>query len=134
MNWIDTAAVYGLGHSEEVVARALQEWHGPRPYIFTKCGMIWNGQGKVNYSLRQESVRRECEASLRRLKTDVIDLYQIHRAVGDRHGRSPGETPIAWTVTGAIVGARNPKQVDGIIGAMDFRLTELEIEKLGEDQ
>ena len=265
VNWIDTAAVYGLGHSEEVVARALQEWHGPRPYVFTKCGMIWNGQGKVDYSLRQESVRRECEASLRRLKTDVIDLYQIHwtaddlnetlegwitladlqkegkvrwiglsnasveemqklqeiahitslqppyslirrnveteqlpwcrqenvgvivyspmasglltgemtrerlaalptndwrtrneqfkdpmlsknlklverlRAVGDRHGRSPGETAIAWTlrhpaVTGAIVGARNPKQVDGIIGAMDFRLTELEIAKLGEDQ
>ena len=71
VNWIDTAAVYGLGHSEEVVARALQEWHGPRPYVFTKCGMIWNAQGKVDYSLRQESVRRECEASLRRLKTDV---------------------------------------------------------------
>jgi aryl-alcohol dehydrogenase-like predicted oxidoreductase len=265
VNWIDTAAVYGLGHSEEVVARALQEWHGPRPYVFTKCGMIWNGQGKVDYSLRQESVRRECEASLRRLKTDVIDLYQIHwtaddlnetlegwttladmqkegkvrwiglsnatveemkklqeiaritslqppyslirrnveteqlpwcrqenvgvivyspmasgllsgamtrerlaalptndwrtrneqfkepmlsknlklverlRVVGDRHGRSPGETAIAWTlrdpaVTGAIVGARNPNQVDGIIGAMDFRLTELEIAKLEEDQ
>jgi len=261
VNWIDTAAVYGLGHSEEVVARALQEWHGPRPYVFTKCGMVWNGQGKVDYSLRQESVRRECEASLRRLKTDVIDLYQIHwtaddlnetlegwttlaalqkegkvrwiglsnasveemqklqgiaritslqppyslirrnveteqlpwcrqenvgvivyspmasgllsgamtrerlaalpktdwrtrneqfkepklsenlklverlRAVGARHGRSPGETAIAWTlrhpaVTGAIVGARNAKQVDGIIGAMDFRLTPSEIAKV----
>src|SRR6202521_4537752 len=78
VNWIDTAAVYGLGHPEEVVARALQEWQGPRPYVFTKCGMIWNGQGNVDYSLRQESIRRECEASLRRLKTDVIDLYQIH--------------------------------------------------------
>lgn len=257
MNWIDTAAVYGLGHSEEVVARALREWKGQRPYVFTKCGMVWNGQGKIDYSLRAQSVRRECEASLRRLQTEVIDLYQIHwtadaleetvegwttlaalqregkvrwiglsnasveemqklqsvaritslqppyslirrevegaqlpwcrrerigiivyspmasgllsgamtrervaslprndwrtrdeqfqepklaanlklverlRAVSARHGRSPGETAIAWTlrdtsVTGAIVGARNPKQVDGIIGAMDFRLTPAE--------
>jgi aryl-alcohol dehydrogenase-like predicted oxidoreductase len=258
INWIDTAAVYGLGHSEEVVAGALQDWPGPRPYVFTKCGMIWNDQGKVDYSLRQESVRRECEASLRRLNTDVIDLYQVHwtaddldetvegwttlvalqkegkvrwiglsnasveemekletigpitslqppyslirrevetaqlpwcrqenvgvivyspmgsglltgamsrqrlaslpetdwrtrneqfkepklsenlklverlRAVAARHGRTPGEVAIAWTlrdpaVTGAIVGARDPKQVDGIIGAMDFRLSASEI-------
>ncbi|MGH7997373.1 MAG: aldo/keto reductase [Opitutaceae bacterium] len=77
-NWIDTAAVYGLGHSEEVVARALAEWKGARPYVFTKCGMIWDGKGKVGYSVRAESVRREVEASLRRLKADVIDLYQIH--------------------------------------------------------
>ena len=261
VNWIDTAAVYGLGHSEEVVARALQEWRGPRPYVFTKCGMTWNAQGKVDYSLRQESIRRECDASLRRLKTDVIDLYQIHwtaddlnetlegwttllalqkegkvrwmglsnasveemeklqsmgritslqppyslirrdvetaqlpwcqqenigvivyspmasglltgsmsreriaalpktdwrtrndqfkepklsenlqlverlRAVGAGHGRAPGEVAIAWTlrhpaVTGAIVGARDPKQVDGVIGAMDFRLTTTEIAEL----
>ncbi|MBV8969275.1 MAG: aldo/keto reductase [Verrucomicrobia bacterium] len=261
INWIDTAAVYGLGHSEEVVARALQEWSGTRPYVFTKCGMIWNEQGKVDYSLRAESVQRECEASLRRLNTDVIDLYQIHwtaddleetvegwqtlaklqqegkirwialsnasvaemeklstiapitslqppyslirraieteqlpwcrshnvgvivyspmgsglltgamsrerigslpptdwrarndefkdpklsenlrlverlQTVGTRHGRSPGEVAIAWTlrdpaVTGAIVGARDPKQVDGIIGAIDFRLTPEEIAEI----
>ena len=261
VNWIDTAAVYGLGHSEEVVARALKEWQGPRPYVFTKCGMIWSEQGKVDYSLREESIRRECEASLRRLKTDVIDLYQIHwtadtlnetiegwttlaalqkegkvrwiglsnatveemqelqgiaritslqppyslirrdvetaqlpwclqenvgvivyspmasglltggmtrerlaalaktdwrtrneqfqepklsenlklvdrlRAVGARHGRTPGETAVAWVlrnpaVTGAIVGARNSKQVDGIIGAIEFRLSPSEIAEL----
>jgi aryl-alcohol dehydrogenase-like predicted oxidoreductase len=261
VNWIDTAAVYGLGHSEEVVARALQDWQGSRPYVFTKCGMIWNAHGKVDYSLRRESLRRECEASLRRLKTDVIDLYQIHwtaddinetlegwetllalqkegkvrwpglsnatveemeklqpvghitslqppyslirrdvetsqlpwcqkenvgvivyspmasglltgamtreriaalpktdwrtrndqfkepklsenlklverlRVVGARHGRAPGEVAIAWTlrhpaVTGAIVGARESKQVDGIIGAMDFRLTTSEIAEI----
>ena len=261
MNWIDTAAAYGLGHSEEVVARALQGWRGQRPYVFTKCGRIWNAQGKVDYSLRRESIRRECEASLRRLKTDLIDLYQIHwpaddlnetiegwstllalqmegkvrwvglcnasveemeklqsvahitslqppyslirrdvetaqlpwcqkenvgvivyspmasglltgkmtrerisalpktdwrtrndqfkepklsenlklvdrlRTVGTQHGRSPGEVAIAWTlrnpaVTGAIVGARNPKQVDGIIGAMDFRLSAAEIAEI----
>ena len=261
VNWIDTAAVYGLGHSEEVVARALREWHGPRPYVFTKCGMIWNGQGKVDYSLRQESIRRECEASLRRLKTDVIDLYQIHwtaddlnetlegwttlaalqkegkvrwiglsnasveemqkcqgiagitslqppyslirrnvetaqlpwcrqenvgvivyspmasglltgamtrerlaalpktdwrtrneqfkepklsenlklverlRAVGARHGRSPGETAIAWTlrhpaVTGAIVGARNAHQAEGVMRAGDLRLSDRQVTEI----
>jgi aryl-alcohol dehydrogenase-like predicted oxidoreductase len=239
----------------------LREWKGRRPYVFTKCGIIWNEQGKPGNALRQASVRRECEASLRRLKTDVIDLYQIHwttddlnetiegwttlavlqqegkvrwiglsntsvkemqklqsiapvtslqppyslirrdvesaqlpwcqsekagviayspmasglltgamtreritalpksdwrskneqfrepkltenlkaaerlRVVGARHGRSPGEAAIAWTlrhpaVTGAIVGARNAKQVDGIIGAMDFRLTPQEIAEL----
>ncbi len=258
INWIDTAAIYGLGHSEEVVVRALGEWKGERPYVFTKCGMIWNDKGEVDYSLRADSVRRECEASLRRLKLDAIDLYQIHwtaddlnetiegwqtlaalqkegkvrwiglsnasieemeklqtiaritslqppyslikrdiemaqlpwckkedvgviayspmasglltgsmtreriaslpkndwrtrneqfqepklsgnlklverlRAIGARHGRSAGEVAIAWTlnnpaVTGAIVGARNAKQVDGIIGAMNFRLTPDEI-------
>ena len=97
VNWIDTAAVYGLGHSEEVVARALQGWQGPRPYVFTKCGMIWNTQGKVDYSLRQESIRRECEASLRRLKTDVIDLYQIHWPADDLN-----ETLEGWTTLVAL--------------------------------
>ncbi len=78
INWIDTAAIYGLGHSEEVVARALKDWRGFRPYVFTKCGMIWNEQREVDYSLRAESIRRECEQSLRRLGVEVIDLYQIH--------------------------------------------------------
>jgi aryl-alcohol dehydrogenase-like predicted oxidoreductase len=77
MNWIDTAAVYGLGHSEEVVARAL-EGIPHRPYIFTKCERVWNERGELGGSLKVESIRRECEASLRRLKVDVIDLYQIH--------------------------------------------------------
>jgi len=83
VNWIDTAAVYGLGHSEDVVARALKEWHGPRPYVFTKCGMVWDDKREVSYSLRADSVRQECEASLRRLKTNVIDLYQIHWPADD---------------------------------------------------
>jgi len=251
MNWIDTAALYGLGHSEEVVAQAL-EGRSPRPYIFTKCERVWDSKGRVGASLKAESIRKECEASLRRLRTDIIDLYQIHwpepeegieegwtelarlqkegkvryigvsnfsisqmkraqaiapitslqppysivtreieheimpyaksnnigvivyspmsaglltgamtrervanltsedwrrnlpnfrepllsrnlllveqlRKIGQRYGRSPGEVAIAWTlnnpaVTGAIVGFRNPKQVDGIIGATVFRL------------
>ena len=262
VNWIDTAAVYGLGHSEEVVAKALAQWSGPRPYLFTKCGMIWDAAAKIDYSLRAASVRREIEASLRRLATDTIDLYQIHwscddlteteegwaemaklqregkvrwigvsnfsveeleaakaiapitslqppynlvnrdvepeilpwcerngvgvivyapmgsglltgamtreraaaldpndwrsknpqfqepklsenlalverlKAVAQRHGRSPGEAAIAWTlrlsaVTGAIVGARNAKQVEGTIGAADFRLSPEEIAEIG---
>jgi aryl-alcohol dehydrogenase-like predicted oxidoreductase len=258
INWIDTAAVYGLGHSEEVVRRALAEWNGARPYVFTKCGMLWDEKGEIGYSLRAASIRHELEASLRRLGVDVIDLYQIHwpaddadetdegwatlaklkeegkvrwigasnfsaeelerarkiapvtslqppyslvkreieadvlpwcekngtgviayspmasglltgaftreraaalapddwrrrnpefqepklspnlalverlRKVGQAHGRSPGEIAIAWTlrrpvVTGAIVGARSPKQVGGIVGAADLKLTPAEI-------
>jgi aryl-alcohol dehydrogenase-like predicted oxidoreductase len=261
VNWIDTAAIYGLGHSEEVVAKVLRDWKGRRPYVFTKCGMVWNEKREVGYSLRAESVRHECDASLRRLDLEVIDLYQIHwpaddlaetaegwatlaglqkegkvrwigvsnfslqelqktkgiatvtslqppyslirrdaekdllpfcerenigvivyspmasglltgamtrervrnlpaddwrrsnpdfqepklsqnltlverlRTVGARHGKSPGEVAIAWTlrnaaVSGAIVGARNAKQVDGIIGGSTFRLTTEEITEI----
>jgi len=78
VNWIDTAAVYGLGHSEEVVARALKTWSGPRPYVFTKCGLRWDTKGNVNKVLSSDSIRREVEDSLRRLSVEVIDLYQIH--------------------------------------------------------
>jgi aryl-alcohol dehydrogenase-like predicted oxidoreductase len=78
VNWIDTAAVYGLGHSEEVVARALQSWSGPRPYVFTKCGLRWDASGQVRKVLRADSIRAEVDFSLRRLGIDVIDLYQIH--------------------------------------------------------
>jgi aryl-alcohol dehydrogenase-like predicted oxidoreductase len=78
VNWIDTAAVYGLGHSEEVVARALKSWRGPKPYIFTKCGLRWDAKGDVEKVLSASSIRTEVEDSLRRLSIDVIDLYQIH--------------------------------------------------------
>jgi aryl-alcohol dehydrogenase-like predicted oxidoreductase len=77
VNWIDTAAVYGLGHSEEVVARAL-EGISPRPYVFTKCERNWAERGQIVKSLKRDSIRKELEGSLRRLKVDVIDLYQIH--------------------------------------------------------
>lgn len=261
LNWIDTAALYGLGHSEEMVARALQG-QSPRPYVFTKCGRVWDSQGKIGASLRAASIRRECEASLRRLRLDTIDLYQIHwpepdseveegwselarlqeegkvryigvsnfnvgqmkrahaiapitslqppyslavrdieseilpycrthnigvivyspmcagllsgamtrdriaafspddwrrtspefqeprlsrnlqtveglREIGCRHGRTPGEIAIAWTlanpaVTGAIVGVRNPRQVEGILGALQFRLSPDEVAALSD--
>jgi len=261
INWIDTAALYGLGHSEEMVARALKG-RTPRPYVFTKCERVWDEQGKIGASLKAASIRQECEDSLRRLQTDVIDLYQIHwpepdedieegwsemarlrqegkvryigvsnfsvaqmkraqaiapvtslqppfsivtreieeqilpftrandigvivyspmsaglltgamtrervanfaaedwrrnlpnfrepllsrnlklverlRAIGKGHGRNPGEVAIAWTlnnpaVTGAIVGFRNVKQVDGMVGAAEFRLSKAELVEIDE--
>jgi aryl-alcohol dehydrogenase-like predicted oxidoreductase len=259
INWIDTAAVYGLGHSEEVVARAL-EGRSKKPYVFTKCERVWNEKGEIGKSLKADSIRREIEASLRRLRLDVIDLYQIHwpepdadieegwstvaklkeegkvrwigvsnfnraqleraqriapitslqppysmltrdieqevlpyclknnigvivyspmksgllsgamtreriaamppddfrqrtphfqepllsrnlqlaellREIGRPHARTSGEVAIAWTlrhpaVTAAIVGMRSPKQVDGVIGAAEFRLSEEEIAEI----
>ncbi|HEY4379193.1 MAG TPA: aldo/keto reductase [Acidobacteriaceae bacterium] len=75
MNWIDTAAVYGLGHSEEIVGRAVRESH-VKPFIFTKCGMVWDERREVRRTLLE--IRRECEDSLRRLQVERIDLYQIH--------------------------------------------------------
>ncbi len=261
VNWIDTAAVYGLGHSEEIVAQALKGVSdGERPYVFTKCSMIWDENGEIGHSLTQDSVKRECEASLKRLQTDVIDLYQIHwpnpdeeieegwaamaelkqegkvrhigvsnfdvsqmkraqeiapveslqppysmlardvedeilpfcrenniavivyspmksglltgkmtreraenlpnddwrsratafnepqlsrnlelvellKDIGNRHDASPGEVAIAWTlrhpaVTAAIVGARRPDQVDGVVGAADLKLGDDEIDEI----
>jgi len=259
MNWIDTAAVYGLGHSEEIVARAVSGL-AEKPYVFTKCERTWDAEGKISPSLKADSIRAECEASLKRLKTDVIDLYQIHwpqpdedieegwgtladlqkegqirwigvsnfnveqlkraqaiapitslqppyhllrrdieaeilpfcsangigtivyspmasgllsggmtrerieslpaddwrsradafkepalsanlaladrlRAVGARHGRTAGESAIAWTlrrpeVTAAIVGIRRPDQVAGVIGAGTFRLSDEELKEI----
>jgi aryl-alcohol dehydrogenase-like predicted oxidoreductase len=82
INWIDTAAAYGLGHSEEVVARALQG-RSERPYVFTKCSLVWNKRGEIGHSLKAKSIRHECEESLRRLKVDTIDLYQIHWPIPD---------------------------------------------------
>src|SRR6185437_5680869 len=259
INWIDTAAVYGLGHSEEGGGRAVKG-RSNRPYVFTKCARIWNEQGQIQKSLERESIRHEIENSLRRVQMETIDLYQIHwpepdedieegwatlaelqkegkvrwigvsnfnasqlaraqriapitslqppysivqteieqdilpfckqnnigvivyspmksgmltgamtrerienmhaddfrkrtpnfqeplltrnlnlaellREIGKRHGRSPGEVAIAWTlrrpeVTGAIVGMRSARQVEGVIGAADFRLSQDEIQDI----
>jgi aryl-alcohol dehydrogenase-like predicted oxidoreductase len=82
VNWIDTAAVYGLGHSEVVVGKALATLPAAdRPYIFTKCGLVWddaNRDADPRRVLRPESIRRECEDSLRRLGVSCVDLYQFH--------------------------------------------------------
>ena len=84
INWIDTAAIYGLGHSEEVVAKAIQ---GRRSEVIiaTKCSAVWNDQNVVSSSLQSESVIQECEDSLKRMKIDCIDLYQIHSPGDDEH-------------------------------------------------
>jgi aryl-alcohol dehydrogenase-like predicted oxidoreductase len=77
INWIDTAAIYGLGHSEEVVGRAVAG-RSPKPLIFTKCGIVWNERRENVRTIEPQSIRKEIEQSLSRLKVDVIDLYQIH--------------------------------------------------------
>lgn len=82
INWIDTAPIYGLGHSEEVVGRFLKDLRGAdRPLVFTKCGLIWDEKDRMKDArriLHPASIRRECEASLRRLSVERIDLYQFH--------------------------------------------------------
>jgi len=77
INWIDTAPVYGLGHSEEIVGRAIKE-SKYKPYVFTKCSLVWDDKGVVGNNLSTASLLRECEASLKRLGVETIDLYQIH--------------------------------------------------------
>ncbi|MBX6330322.1 MAG: aldo/keto reductase [Gemmatimonadaceae bacterium] len=87
VNWIDTAAVYGLGHSEEIVARALRDIpRNERPFIFTKCGLVWDERDRTAPARRvgnPASLRRELEASLRRLQVETIDLYQMHWPADD---------------------------------------------------
>lgn len=91
INWIDTAAAYGLGHSETVVGRTIKGI-AKRPYIFTKCSLVWDRSGKISHNLQAASIRREAEASLKRLEVDSIDLYQIHWPAwsGKPESASPG--------------------------------------------
>jgi aryl-alcohol dehydrogenase-like predicted oxidoreductase len=98
VNWIDTAAVYGIGHSEEVVAQALKTWRGPDPYVFTKCVLRWDDKGHVTQNHTAASIRRECEDSLRRLQVEVIDLYQMHWPPSDN---GPGLEE-AWQTMAAL--------------------------------
>jgi aryl-alcohol dehydrogenase-like predicted oxidoreductase len=103
VNWIDTAAVYGLGHSEELVGRLLRSMPPEdHPFVFTKCGLVWdetNPMAENKRVLRPDSIRRECEASLRRLGVERIDLYQFHWPTGDG-------TPIedSWAEMQRLVG------------------------------
>jgi len=98
VNWIDTAAVYGLGHSEEVVGKALKQLPG-RPIIATKLGSCWDEDGNIAGRLTKESVRKEVEDSLRRLDIDTIDLYQIHWPVPDK----PDETMEGWATMAELI-------------------------------
>jgi len=83
VNWIDTAPVYGHGHAELIVGRAVGKMGVNRPLVFTKCGMVWDDSGKISKCLTASSVRKECEASLQRLNVDSIDLLQIHWPTGN---------------------------------------------------
>ncbi|RSL15236.1 aryl-alcohol dehydrogenase-like predicted oxidoreductase [Edaphobacter aggregans] len=113
INWIDTAAVYGLGHSEEVVARALK-MASQNPYVFTKCGLVWNEKREVSNDLKQ--VRRECEDSLRRLGVETIDLYQMHWPKPDE------EIEEAW---GVMANLRREGKVRWI-GVSNFSVVQME--------
>ncbi len=117
VNWIDTAAVYGLGHSEEVVARALAAWTGPRPFVFTKCGLRWDTNGQPRRVLTAASIRQECEDSLRRLKVDSIDLYQIHWPVADTRELEEG-----WSTMAQLKGEGKARW----IGVSNFNVEQIE--------
>lgn len=82
INWVDCAAVYGLGHAEEVLGRALRELK-QKPFVATKCSLVWDERRNVSSNLKADSVKAECEASLRRLGVDRIDLYQVHWPMPD---------------------------------------------------
>lgn len=101
INWIDTAAVYGLGHSEEVVAKAL-DGIARRPYVFTKCERNWTEEGKIFSSLKRETIRKECENSLRRLRVDAIDLYQVHWPEPDEDIEEGWETLVRLKEEGKV--------------------------------
>ncbi len=105
INWIDTAAVYGLGHSEALIARALSDIpRRERPYIFTACGLVWDDLGNVSHSLQSASIRKQAEASLRRLAIDCIDVYQIGWPTWPHspRGHDPGSLEDAWETMAAM--------------------------------
>jgi aryl-alcohol dehydrogenase-like predicted oxidoreductase len=98
LNWIDTAAVYGLGHSETVVGHAIRNMPD-RPYVFTKCSLVWDESGRISHNLQAASIRRELEGSLKRLGLEQVDLYQLHWPAwnGAPESASPGSIEKAAT-------------------------------------
>ena len=118
VNWIDTAAVYGLGHSEGVVARALADLPlDERPYVFTKCGLVWDESRRQRRVANPSSIRREADASLRRLGVERIDLLQIHWPTEDG-------TPIedSWA---AMLELKAAGKV-GFVGVSNYSVAQLE--------
>ena len=125
LNWIDTAPAYGLGHSEEVVGRALREIpRRERPRVFTKCSLVWDAAGNVSHSLSPHSIRKEIDASLRRLETERIDLYQIHWPAwpASPPGHDPGSIEEAW----ATLTALRDEGKAAFIGVSNFDVAHLE--------
>ncbi len=123
MNWIDTAAAYGFGHSEDVVARALHGMAEP-PLVFTKCGLVPSGEGDggTREDISRASIVAECEASLRRLHVDAIDLYQIHWPTDVLADIDEG-----WAAMAQLVGAGKVRH----IGVSNFSIPELERARRG---
>ena len=123
INWIDTAAVYGLGHSETVVGRAIQGI-APRPHVFTKCSLVWDQSGTISHNLQADSILREAEASLKRLGAEHIDLYQIHWPAwrGDPETASPGSIEEA---VGALAKLKEQGKIR-YIGVSNFNAQQIE--------
>lgn len=119
VNWIDTAPVYGLGHSEDVVGRALAGL-AERPLVFTKCGLSWDEAGTVIVDVRPETIRREIEESLRRLQVEAVDLYQIHWPPADAVDK--GDIESAWET---LVALRDEGKARWI-GVSNFSVEQLE--------
>jgi aryl-alcohol dehydrogenase-like predicted oxidoreductase len=122
INWVDTAPVYGLGHSEDVVGRALKNLGSHRPLVFTKCSLVWqDGRRDVSHCLEAVSIRREVEASLRRLGVEAIDLMQIH---WPRFFDQPttGTIETAWTELAALQKAGKVRH----IGVSNFKVDDME--------
>jgi aryl-alcohol dehydrogenase-like predicted oxidoreductase len=119
INWIDTAPAYGLGHAEEIVGRALAGLNdSERPLLFTKCGLVWEaGETNVSNVLAASSIRRECEASLRRLRVECLDLLQVHWPAQD--GTPPEES---WSMLASLVEEGKTRA----IGVSNFDLDLLE--------
>jgi aryl-alcohol dehydrogenase-like predicted oxidoreductase len=119
VNWIDTAAAYGLGHAEVVVGRAVAEiTEDERPLVFTKCGLVWaEGETNVHNDLSPASIRRECEDSLRRLGLETIDLYQMHWPTWEGT-----EIEDSWATMASLVDEGKVRA----IGLSNFGLEELE--------
>jgi len=115
INWIDTAAVYGFGHAEEIVGQAIAGLPR-RPLIFTKCSMTWDASGQITNVLKRDSIRREVEDSLRRLGVDVIDLYQIHWP------RVPADIEEAWETLARLKEEGKVRY----IGVSNFDVSQLE--------
>lgn len=115
LNWIDTAAIYGLGHGEVVVGRALAG-RADRPLVFTKCARNWNEKREILKVLKRDAVRKECEDSLRRLGVDVIDLYQIHWPEPDEDVEEGWETLVRLKEEGKV----------RAIGVSNFSTSQLE--------
>ncbi len=122
MNWIDTAPIYGFGHAEQIVAKALEVFtDAERPYVFTKCGMVWDSARNVGHSLKAGSVRAEVEASLSRLQTDVLDLCQIHWPAFPP-GASDDQIEEGWTTLAELVSDGKVRQ----IGVSNFDVGQIE--------